>query len=207
MSVQLTLSQPPPLSPRRVMLDVDGILFPFTRAFSTRLGDGPVFEEDECPAWQEYPRPVEARMKGIAMNWAHQGETILRFGLYPGAAEGVQRLRQAGLEIHVCSRRAGKHAQSTHEALLKLGLPPLAGYHASPRADKLAYCLEYGCGVCVDDKPETLLAVSDAGLQAFSLRWRYNQHLEGRARITLCRDWPELSEQLLLHAQAGAAQD
>lgn len=177
------------------MLDVDGILFPFMRAFSHRLGDA--FEENDIEVFGQYPRNLTAKERAAAMNWAHQGNTIKHFGLHTGARQGVSRLIDAELDIHVCTRRAAKHSDSTLEALLSLGIPQLVGFLAHHNASKTDYCAKHGISICVDDKPDTLQEASDTGLQALSLRWRYNQHLHGVGSIQLFDNWSSLADVIL----------
>lgn len=179
----------------RVMIDVDGILFPFTRAFSSHLGGEP-FEEDDCPAWRSYPRPVAEPERLAAMAYAHSREAILRFGLYPGALTGVRRLQGHGLEVHVVTRRSHASAAPTAVALAALGLT-FDGYAAAPDLDKTAWCLENEVGIVLDDKPSTMREAAGAGLAVRSLRWSYNRELEGVPGIGLASDWAELAEQVI----------
>lgn len=180
------------------MVDVDGILFPWTRAFSTALG-GEVFEEDDCPAWAVYPVPVSAEERERAMAFAHSREAILGFGLYPGAREGLERLRGAGMEIHIVTRRGPASIVSTEVALRELGLV-FEGYAAAPDLDKTAWCLGNGVRLMVDDKPSTIEEGLAAGLSVFTLGWSYNAHLADQGLLRAA-DWSELAELVIAAAR------
>lgn len=187
----------------RVMVDVDGILFPFTRAFSSQL-EGEPFEEDDCPAWRIYPREVAEQDRLAAMSYAHSREAILRFGLYPGALEGMRRLTASGLEIHIVTRRSNASAAPSAQALAELGLR-WDSYTAGPDLDKSAWCLEHEVGIVVDDKPATMIACAQAGLEVLSLRWTYNAGLAAERRIQLAGDWQELSARIIATATRSRA--
>lgn len=182
------------------MVDVDGILFPWTRAFSTALG-GEVFEEDDCPSWAVYPLPVSKQERARAMAFAHSREAIIGFGLYPGAVDGIRALRAAGLEIHIVTRRSHASASSTAQALRDLGVE-FDGYAAAPDLDKTAWCLANDVALMLDDKPSTIEEALAAGLTVLSLGWTYNAYL-AEAGLLRARDWEQLRDLVLQESRAA----
>lgn len=200
MSTHASLLSLSPASRSRVMVDVDGILFPWTRAFSTALG-GSVFEEDDCPSWAVYPLPVSKGERARAMAYAHSREAILGFGLYPGAADGVRALRAAGLEVHIVTRRSHASASWTADALREIGVE-FDGYAAAPDLDKTAWCLENDVALMLDDKPSTIEEALAAGLTVLSLGWSYNAHLSD-AGLIRARDWEQLRDLVLAEGQTA----
>jgi hypothetical protein len=184
---------------RHIMLDVDGIIFPFHRAQASHLPGSPS-PESIIDTWgavkEKYPLAVHVAASG----YAHSKAAILRFGLFEGAAAGIRLLQDYDLCIHICTRRESEHAQPTSEALQELGLH-FTSYVAGPDLDKLAICHARGLGIIVDDKPELMIAAAVAGVPVFSLRWPYNRHLQGRGNITLARSWTHLAPAILASVQ------
>ncbi len=186
----------------KVMIDVDGILYPFVRAFSEALPGGP-FAEDDCHAWKRYPGRYARHELEAAHHWAHRPASILRHGLYPGAAAAVARLRAAGAHVTICTRRAREASASSAEALASLGVS-WDGWEARPDVDKVDFCQARGIGIVIDDKPATLTAAAGAGLHALSLRWAYNQHLAQFPGVQLAGGWDELERLVAARLPASA---
>jgi phosphoglycolate phosphatase-like HAD superfamily hydrolase len=183
---------------RRVMLDVDGVLFGFTAAFSEYLGRP--FTENDMPGWQQYPFAVSDRQRYAAMHYAHRPDVIERHGLYPQAVEQVARLRAEGLHVSICTHRARKHAEQTAAVLRSFGLE-FDGYAAGMRLDKIAFCREQNLGVFVDDKPSAMDAAAAAGLTVIAPRWSYNADRHDPPRVTLVDGgWVALADSILAAA-------
>lgn len=184
---------------RQVMLDIDGIAGRFIAAMSSRLPGGS-FDENDCPAWKVYPRAFTDEQIASAARWAHSREGILAFGLQPGAAAGVSRLRAHGVAVHVCTRRPADLADGAAAALADHGLT-WDSFHGSSDVEKVAWCQQRGIGVMLDDKPSTIERAAAAGMTVLSLHWTYNAHLQGAAGVTLVDGWDTLASRTLAAVQ------
>jgi phosphoglycolate phosphatase-like HAD superfamily hydrolase len=186
---------PKTTSPNRaknhIAVDVDGILFPFTRAFSNFLGKP--FEESDCPSWRVYPYSVSKEESSQAMHYAHSKEAILKYGLYPGAAAGLKALTNAGMRVSIVTRRSRQSAPGTLEALRELGLRWNGDFVAYPYVDKIKWCEENSAQSLIDDKPQTIEAALKAKLNIYTLSWPYNRHLSA----TQATSWAELVKKIL----------
>lgn len=184
---------------RTVLVDVDGILFPFLRAFAHSLGQ--TWSEAECAAWKTYPTDhSEAELKA-ALAYAHSEAGLREHGLYDHAAAEIDRLRDHGLIVVVCTRRSEESGRWTQAVLRELGVHA-DQFIAGPKLDKAQIAKDLGAASLIDDKPKTILAALAAGLDVYSLAWPYNgpQHVESE-HFVRSPSWPELTDRVLAGVQ------
>ena len=116
--------------------------------------------------------------------------------LYPGAAEVLRRLQgERGVEIHFVTR-----GDDAIEPCLGPWLREHFGIGVgltATSADKLAVLREIGAFGIIDDRPETLERVADAGLWAAARIQPWNRDLvAARADVYGFSDWLQLPDLL-----------
>jgi phosphoglycolate phosphatase-like HAD superfamily hydrolase len=179
-----------------VMFDVDGILFPFQRAYGFRLR-GKDFEDDEIQEWGKLPAEWSREEQEAALLWCHSYQALNQFKFFSDAIEALDRLRRVGIKVHICTRREAVGEADLIKAMQEQGLAYDSVY-CSRKVDKIKWCIERNVPIIVDDKPGTLQQAAANSLKAFSIRWPYNQHLHNPPLIRLADSWEQLTRLLLV---------
>jgi phosphoglycolate phosphatase-like HAD superfamily hydrolase len=113
---------------------------------------------------------------------------------YPGAAEVIRHLRRGlGMEVHVVTRGHDPGALRPHlELWLGERFGPEIGLTVTT-GDKLPVLREIGAFGMIDDRPETLERVADAGLWAAARIQPWNRELvAARPDVHGFSDWREV---------------
>lgn len=184
------------------MLDLDSTIFPLLPAMAMHPGGERVNYAD-CPTWDGLidlcaGETFDDRLKTMLglFDLAWTPETMAKVGAFPGAVQTARALSQHGVQIHVITHRPEKLYAATLQYLLDLGLPfDMLIVH--PKVDKVAYCVEHGIGVAVDDHHEFIPRAHQAGITVRSLRFNYNSGALDDAGVPVASDWAELGPQVM----------
>ena len=133
----------------------------------------------------------------------HSDERILAARPYPGAARAIGTWRAAGHEIHIASHRAEGAHGATARWLIREGIP---FDELCCSFDKIAYCVERGMGLLIDDSPENLLRAHHAGIVPATIAHPWNREVRALDGFLHAESWPALARVLApLLAQPRAA--
>jgi FMN phosphatase YigB (HAD superfamily) len=148
-------------------IDLDHVVYPFTDVFAQyvhTVTGRPLTELGPAQRWEFYE------------DWGYSLDEFFRFfvegvdagfifrkGLpVPGALDALHALKRAGHTLHIVTNRSvGRHSQASSEAWLK--------EHGVP-CDSITYAADknvVGTDVFIDDMPENVLALREAGCAAF----------------------------------------
>jgi 5'(3')-deoxyribonucleotidase len=125
-------------------------------------------------------------------------EAIRGRELYPDVAEVLLRLqRERGVKIHFVTRAYDPEAVEPHlDPWLREHFGPDIGLTVTA-GDKLVVLREIGAFGMIDDRPETLERVADAGLWAAAMFQPWNRRLVAtRAGVHGFSDWREVPDLL-----------
>jgi uncharacterized protein len=142
----------------------------------------------------------------VCVHETQTDEAILSATPYPGAVEAVRAWHDAGHFVLVATYRPGGCTVATRTWLERIGLA-----HDELRCteDKLATCRELAIDLVVDDAPDVLRAVVDAGLAAATIAHPWNEDVVAEEDVVAAPDWPALVARLeaahpALRAGSGA---
>jgi phosphoglycolate phosphatase-like HAD superfamily hydrolase len=115
---------------------------------------------------------------------------------YPGSAEVLRGLQDEGIHIHFITHNWDAEAMTPHlEPWLKKHFGPDIGLTVITE-DKLGILRELGAFGMVDDRPDTITRVADAGLWAATMLQPWNRELvKDHPKVygfTSWRDFPDL---------------
>lgn len=191
----------------RIGIDIDGVLYewdePVRDALVARFR---IQRPDTSTTWN-YLKDV-LTPEQWAWLWTQEGQALM-FGdldsVYPGAVAMVNALtRDPKLKVHFVThrdpRRAG--AQTTSFLLRHFAAHPWAGVHVLQNGTPKHTLAKWDA--FIDDKPETVLAMLNAGVpQVFAPRRPWNEyellplmHTPWAARFLLYEDPAEVVERL-----------
>lgn len=176
-----------------IAVDIDSTLHHYwdQLAGAARRRFGIELPYDEQMGW-DIEALSEAQL-AACVGETHSDAVILSSEPYPGAVETIAAWRATGHEIHVTSHRIDAARGATARWLEQIGLP-YDELHCS--FDKVAYCVERGIGLLVDDSPVNLARAREAGIAAATLAHPWNRSLCGRDGIVCAEDWPALGRAL-----------
>ncbi len=122
---------------------------------------------------------------------------------YPGSAEVLRGLQDEGVRIHFITHNWDPEAMTLClEPWLKQHFGPAIGLTVTT-GDKLGILHELGAFGMVDDRPDTITRVADAGLWAATMLQPWNRELvEDHPRAYGFTSWSDLPD-LLLPLQCG----
>jgi phosphoglycolate phosphatase-like HAD superfamily hydrolase len=214
----------------RVMIDLDSTLFPLDGAlremgvhFRTRnsqywesgesdLSDAILLDRfgrnDLCGKDLSEEQRAE-RITLITAFFAElhsSAERLRSSGVFEYAPDMLRMLQQNGAEIHIFTHRDERSTKATLDWLRAMGIPYDKFRLEDPsrdssRSDKIAYCLEEGISICVDDKPDTIRQAEAAAIEALSLSWPYTEAAIKESGADPARCWRELGEGIIRHME------
>ena len=116
---------------------------------------------------------------------------------YPGSPEILRGLQERGIEIHFVTHNWDSEAMTPHlEPWLKEHFGPEVGLTVTTE-DKLGILQDLGAFGMVDDRPDTIARVADAGLWAATKIQPWNRELvAGRKDIYGFASWREFPPDL-----------
>ena len=188
----------------KILLDLDGVIANFCRGFLTFLNEhyGCTLNPNQDP--QEYDLSrwgcgVDKIDLGVAsLDWIlHNG--FERLPAYQGAKEFARELL-SNYNVYIVTARIGDWEQkfsadqkarikkNTFKWLKRLGIPSTKLYFAR---DKVQFCQEKGISIMVEDKLETALNASKAGIHTVLMNRGYNGSKTNRTRVYRAFDYIE----------------
>jgi len=112
---------------------------------------------------------MEIYTHALSPQWVHEREP------YPGSAEVLHTLQKRGIGIHFITHNWDPEAMTPHlEPWLKKHFGPDIGLTVTT-GDKLSILRSLGAFGMVDDRPETIARVADAGLWAATMLQPWNR--------------------------------
>jgi hypothetical protein len=176
---------------RQVMLDLDSTVFPLVETMGPLIGR-PDLSPADCPTWDSLMEHCGG-LPGLKATLAKVFvfDVMAAAGAYPGAVQTAVALREHGIRIHVVTHRPEACEPDTRRYLEAIGLPfDVLVVH--PTIDKVAYCVENGIEVLVDDHPKLISDASAAGLSVCALRFPYNLDALAGAGLSGAESWSQL---------------
>jgi hypothetical protein len=176
----------------KVAVDLDDTLWDFFGAVANVPGCPPITREQHT-RWETLPDLLGGvrRMKEI-FNGAFTAEALLEQGLFEHAEEAFAQLQEHGVKLTVLTHRPAWSITAARKALAELGLVDVRVVGC--RSDrKVAYCIEHGIDVLVDDHPLTQVEAVAAGIKVYSFRYEYNRGAKG---VRFVKSWSELASLL-----------
>jgi phosphoglycolate phosphatase-like HAD superfamily hydrolase len=177
-------------------VDVDSTVWDLTAWVCEAAFDvtGEALDPETCATWTHVldaygeSAAMEIYARALAPHRVREREP------YPGAEEALRRLQgERGIQIHFVTRNWDPEAMKPHlEPWLKEHFGPEIGLTVTTE-DKLDILRDLDAFGLVDDRPETLARVADAGLWAATLIQPWNRSLvAGNANVHGFTDWREL---------------
>lgn len=160
------------------------------RAVGVRLRQADIDE------WDFWKRHVDAAtFARLVREHFHADAAIAGNAPYPDAAAVLQRWHKIGAEIHILSDRHSEALPATR-AWLKAHQIPSHTVATARGPEKVAYALERGLRIMIDDKPGTIVAAREAGLVTAALHTRYNRHVLDHPATVGGSSWAVIARRL-----------
>lgn len=158
----------------KVVLDIDGILWSLGPAWHEEL----VKVHPACPVpgafanWDFYEpyMTFEVAMECVKRVHMHQYE----YKPFAGASGLTRMLRMAGYDITIASHRDPDSTGATLRWLSENNIQfddLYCGWDKHPLLD--------GCRLFIDDNPKSQQIALDKGVDTYSIRYEYNEHVDG----------------------------
>jgi phosphoglycolate phosphatase-like HAD superfamily hydrolase len=134
---------------------------------------------------------IEVYERALSPQRVHEREP------YPGSAEVLRRLQREGTKVHFITHNWDPEAMTPYlETWLKKHFGPDVGLTVTTK-DKLGILHALGAFGMVDDRPETIARVADAGLWAATMLQPWNRKLVAeRANVYGFDSWYEVLDLL-----------
>jgi phosphoglycolate phosphatase-like HAD superfamily hydrolase len=189
-----------------ICVDFDGVAWSLVDSLGHLPGcptwNGKRLSLKNCDSWNTvidvWGEGTDVKFAFEKMDEARSVERLRHFGLFPNFASSINRLKARGLRPHILSHNSDVAIAGIEQYLREQGLD-LPLIQAKP-AEKIAWCLEHGSPVIVDDAPETIIAAQAAGLTPIAPRYLYNADAIDQTNCPYTdKGWPAL-EHLVLTA-------
>jgi uncharacterized HAD superfamily protein len=177
----------------RIAVDIDSTLHHYwdTLAAVAKKRFGVELPYERQTVWEiDALRPEQVR---AAVAETHRPEHIAAAEPYPEAVATLNAWHDEGHSIHVMTHRSGDAHAATQEWLDSIGLRYDELYCSQ---DKVAYAIEIGIDLLIDDKPADLIRAVDAGMTAATLQHPWNAEICAEEDIVCAPDWPALRRKL-----------
>ena len=182
----------------RVMVDIDDTLYPaedlWARIFREHYGTelGPIRRWD---FWRDYLEPDV--FFHLVRTHFHSAEAIRNNLPFSGSGAALRAWKRAGVEIHIVSDRSPATGRATRAWLRRNELPFDVTVFRSP-IDKVAYAVQTGINLVIDDKPTTIEGCIAAGIPVATISHRFNAAIRRKHLDTIiaAEDWYDLGERL-----------
>jgi uncharacterized HAD superfamily protein len=179
----------------RILIDIDSTLYDAGPLLAECFAH--VFNMHEIPmhAWDFWTDQVSREaFDDMIDEHFHAPEAIARQTPYAGAREAIERWKAAGHEIHIVSDRAAGSAAASASWLETHGIP-FDRIVCERHIDKVAYVEREKIDIIIDDRPETLEGVAQAGVPAATIAYDYNARVRSlHPGIVGEPDWPALAD-------------
>jgi phosphoglycolate phosphatase-like HAD superfamily hydrolase len=180
-----------PMNNRAVAIDFDDTWWQTVLVWRTITGN-PIFAYENYLTWNHPEQWVGSRQAFYELEEKAQTyEAMLDFEPMPGAVETLLELRAHGIDQTFLT------ARKPHELEAIDRISALHGYQSDRTVsrsskEKVAYCLEHGIRLMLEDNPSTIEAAHEAGITVVSLRYPYNAEIIDRLGIAHGNSWAEL---------------
>lgn len=191
-----------------ILVDIDSTLYDSDPLFIKYLQQLHGVDVEEITRWDFWREHMSAeQFVALIRDHYHSPDEIMAATPYPGAVEAVGAWFRAGAAIYVASdRNLRRTGEATRDWLTAIGLPHTELVLRSP-FDKVAYALEHGIGLVIDDKPETLARAAEAGLAVATILHTYNRDaVATHPSIIAAPDWPSLRRKVARRLRVGTLQ-
>jgi FMN phosphatase YigB (HAD superfamily) len=159
---------------KRVVLDIDGILWDIGPEWHKEL----IKINPDCPVpgafanWDFYEEhmTLEQALECVKRVHMHQYE----YKPFPGVSGLTRMLRMAGYDIVIASHRDPDSAGATLRWMSENNIQfddLYVGFDKHPLLDD--------CCLFIDDNPKSQQIALDKGIDTYSIRYDYNEHVEG----------------------------
>lgn len=187
-----------------VAVDLDSTLWPLLQAMQ-KLPGGERVRIEDCPAWDLLPKLCGGVPKMLELfRQAMTYESMAATPLLPGAGEAMRALADQGVSIHIMTTRPADRYADTERFLREQEIP-FATLTVQDPFDKIALCDELGVRVIVDDQPDLLEKAHAAGMDALTLRYRYNQGVIQALGLGHADHWDDLLPQVMAALDRSSA--
>lgn len=176
-------------------LDVDSTIWNLTAWVCEAVLDvtGETLDPESCATWTHVldlygeEAAMEIYTRALSPQRVHEREP------YPGSAEVLRGLQKRGIGIHFITHNWDPEAMTPHlEPWLEEHFGPDVGLTVTTE-DKLGILDSLGAFGMVDDRPDTIARVADAGLWAATMLQPWNRNLVAeRADIHGFASWREV---------------
>lgn len=179
----------------RVGIDIDGVVADFTGHINTTYE---WWFGQECPIpspwpeWESYKDAPEFPSWSVCSKWADKARLWETMPLIPGAAAGIDALLEDNHDLQFLTARTGKEciAQTQYWFQKNISEPfGLAMDRLRPNLSKSKHTVP--CSVYVDDGPDELKALKEAGKSTIRFEHPYNLRRPATAKV---KTWRELSD-------------
>jgi 5'-nucleotidase len=187
-------------------VDLDGVCADYEAALRSSVAARRGVAPESLPAQESTGHFAEWGLTAEGFREAHriavtQDRIFRTMAPYPGVAEVLWRLSDAGVWIRVITHRLlfnGLHEASAADTAVWLDLHDIPYRDLCFIGDKATV----GADLYIDDSPHNILALRSAGRTAIVFDQRYNRHLDG-PRV---RSWAEV-EPLVLEGMGEKEDD
>lgn len=185
-----------------VAIDFDSTAWPLLTAMGahpeTPLLNGEPIGPHNVPHWdtplEMYGGDVHAMLAG--MDKCRTLEMFREIGMYPGFVEAVQELQRRGFRPVILTDNSEQACVNIAAYLRELGLE-IQVIRKSAK-EKVAWCLEHGSPVLVDDSPMAIeTAAGQVKLLTFPYRYNADAIKRHGAIEVSAYDWNEMLEKIL----------
>jgi phosphoglycolate phosphatase-like HAD superfamily hydrolase len=180
-------------------LDVDSTIWNLTAWICEAVRDvtGEELDPESCTTWTHV---LDAYGEEAAMEIytrALSPERVRERDPYPGSAKVLRDLQELGIKIHFITHNWDPEAMTPHlELWLKKHFGQDVGLTVTTE-DKLGILDSLGAFGMVDDRPDTIVRVADAGLWAATMIQPWNRELVARRpNIHGFESWHEVPDLL-----------
>ena len=114
---------------------------------------------------------------------------VLGISPVPGAVEGVNSLREKGMELYVVSHRQGAPEEVTLRSLHQYfgdTFQEVIFTYGKPKGE---ICRKRGIELFVDDLPQNIVSVNQAGIPALLYNRHWNQEVIEHALVKRVKNW------------------
>ena len=184
--------------PYTIIVDVDGTLYDADPVWCSLFWDmkGVRISLADVTTWNFYKGHVSgADFAEIIRDGLHSRAGILSRKPYPGAAKVIADWRARGAKIVIVSERAASALAPTKQWLDKCGIAYDELMCDLPM-DKVAVIFDKRAHLVIDDKPDTILRVLEAGVSVALVDHRYNLDLPPHPRMVRSATWAALAAKI-----------
>lgn len=183
---------------RVLCLDVDSTIWRMESVFSSVVYEatGIHYNYENMPHWDHFHQTVGHERANRTFDLVLHPERMSERELYPGVAEALQEIHQSGIELHFITH-------NPNPDLVRVPLVRWLNYHldipfglsVTATGRKLKIMRRRGSFGIIDDRPDFIEKVADAGLWAATKIHPWNQEVvERRGDIHGFEDWSEVPQ-------------